>query len=238
MMKRSFIVPILSLLLTFCVGCHNNNMYKPSIVNEPSVDSFSIPVYTYIAKPEYTYIGKKCPINTKKSKFIKKCVLLHDTLIVIVDKDGLFNNKIIVVENVDPLYKRYYQRYECINDTIDTMALHRYFVATNSLDSIIYFGEYSRSDYILSGLSIKDSHSIYEGIFVGMTKKELFSLFDYHSFPITNYNMVCFISSYGINGFVSLYPPISGPGLLIVRFEGNRISQLQLGWFFDYRWFI
>src|SRR5574344_1846440 len=230
MMKRSFIVPILSLLLTFCVGCHNNNMYKPSIVNEPSVDSF----FT----EGHTYIGKKCPIDTNISKSIKKCVLLHDTLIVIVDKDGLFNNKIIVVENVDTLYKRYYQRYECINDTIDTMDLHRYFVATNSLDSIIYFGEYSRSDYILSGLSIKDSHSIYEGIFVGMTKKELFSLFDYHSFPITNYNMVCFISSYGINGFVSLYPPISGPGLLIVRFEGNRISQLQLGWFFDYRWFI
>jgi hypothetical protein len=95
-MKRSFIVPILLLLLTFCVGCHNNNMYKPSIVNEPSVDSF----FT----EGHTYIGKKCPIDTNISKSIKKCVLLHDTLIVIVDKDGLFNNKMLEVENVDTLH--------------------------------------------------------------------------------------------------------------------------------------
>src|SRR5574344_188001 len=145
MMKRSFIVPILSLLLTFCVGCHNNNMYKPSIVNEPSVDSFSI--------QEATYIGKKCPIDTNISKSIKKCVLLHDTLIVIVDKDGLFNNKMLEAENVDTLYKRFSQRYECFADTTD---LPKYFLGTSSLDSVIYFGDANGINYEMITLSIKN----------------------------------------------------------------------------------
>src|SRR5574344_60622 len=221
MMKRSFIVPILSLLLTFCVGCHNNNMYKPSIVNEPSVDSFSI--------PEYTYIGKKCPIDTNISKSIKKCVLLHDTLIVIVDKDGLFNNKMLEAENVDTLYKRFSQRYECFADTTEPPPM---FLCSSRLDSILYLGCSEVKDYYFSTLIIGDTRFVYEGIFVGMTKKELFSLFDYPSFPITNYNIVFFISSFDVDGFVPLYPRTTSIDILIVRFRRNRISQLQLNWIY------
>jgi hypothetical protein len=192
-------------------------MYKPSIVNEPSVDSF----FT----EGHTYIGKKCPIDTNISKSIKKCVLLHDTLIVIVDKDGLFNNKMLKVENVDTLHKRFSQRYECFADTTEPPPS---FLCSSRLDSILYLGCPGEKDYYLSTLIIGDTRFVYEGIFVGMTKKELFSLFDYPSFPITNYNIVFFISSSDVDDFVPLYPPTALINILIVKFRRNRIVQFQL----------